>query len=344
MFTKIKSVILGLSLFSLLLFANPQPSAAFVSKLFNRSLTINSSLGGVTTSHEFSFYFPVTVNVGSIVFQYCDDPIEEVTCVAPPGLDASGATFTNQVGEVGFALVSATPSQLVLGRTPADTNTQQNFYHFDNVVNPSNKGPFFVRITSYSSSDGSGPENAFNAVVGAITQGIAVTSEVPDILYFCAAVIIPTDCSDATGDFIEFGTLSRSTTKFGTSQFLVGTNAVNGYNVSTNGPTMTSGVNTIPAINPLDISRTNTSQFGINLTTNTVPSIGADPTGVTGGIVSPNYSISNHYTYQDGNVVALALGRSEEEKYTVSYIVNINGSQAPGVYNTTITYLCLAGF
>lgn len=344
MFTKIKTLSLGLAIFIALLAFNPQTSAAVVTKLFNRSISIGSSLGGVTTSHEFSFYFPISVNVGSIVFEYCTDPIEEVTCDAPAGMDASGATLTSQTGETGFALVTATASKLVLGRTPADTNDQQNTYHFDNVVNPSNIGPFYIRISAYSSSDGSGPEVSFNAVVGAITQGIGVTTEVPDILYFCAAVLIPTDCSDANGDFIEFGTLSRSATRFGTSQFLVGTNAANGYTVATNGPTMTSGSNQIPAIAAGDVSRVGVPQFGINLASNSAPPAGADPTGAAVGIVTPSYAIPNNFRYQDGDIVAQALGRSDEEKYTVTYIINIDAAQPAGVYNTTITYLCLAGF
>jgi hypothetical protein len=344
MLAKINRIIIGLVALTTLLAANPQPASAFVTKLFNRSLSLGSSLGGITTSHEFSFFFPVTVNVGSISFQYCDDPIEELICNAPPGIDASGAVLSSQSGETGFAVVSAVPNQIVIGRTPSDTNNQQNFYHFDSVVNPSNKGPFYVRISAYSSSDASGPEVSFNAVVGAITQGIAVTSEVPDILYFCAAVLIPTDCSDAIGDFIEFGTLSKTATRFGTSQFLVGTNAANGYTVSTNGPTMTSGINQITAVNPGDISRSGTSQFGINLVSNTTPLAGSGPTGAATGVIMPPYATANQFFYNDGDTVAQAFGRSEEEKYTVTYIINVSAAQSAGVYNTTITYLCIAGF
>jgi hypothetical protein len=344
MFTKIKITAFSLVALVLLLALNPQTSAAFVTRLFNRSLSIGSSLGGVTTSHEFSFYFPIDVNVGSISFQYCDDPLEELICNPPPGIDASAATLTSQTGETGFAIVSAVPNQLIIGRTPSVTSSQQNYYHFDNVVNPSNKGPFYVRISAYPTSDASGPEISFNSVVGAITQGIAVTSEVPDILYFCAAVLIPTDCSDASGDFIEFGTLSKSATRFGTSQFLVGTNAVNGYTVSTDGPPMTSGVNQIPGVSPPDVSRVGNPQFGLNLVANTVPLTGSDPTGAATGIIMPSYAGANHYNYIDGDIVARALSRSEEEKYTVTYIVNINSAQPSGVYNTTITYLCLASF
>lgn len=327
-----------------LMLINTVPTSAVVAKLFNRSLSIGSSLGGVTTSHEFSFAFSSVQNVGSVVFQYCNDPIEEVACVAPAGLNATSAVLTSQSGEAGFAIVSASTNQLVLGRTPANTGLQQNTYHFDNIVNPSNIGPFFVRIIAYSSSDGSGPEVAFNAVAGSITQGISVSTEVPDILYFCAAVLIPTDCSDASGDFIEFGTLSAADTRFGTSQFLVGTNAANGYTVATNGFTMTSGSKTIPGVNPLDTSRTGVSQFGINLATNAVPPAGGDPTGAAAGTIMPNYSVPNRFFYQDGDVIARALGRSDEEKFTVTYIVNVKPTQGPGVYNTTITYLCLAGF
>jgi len=318
-------------------------SALAFTNLIQRSLTIGTSLASANTTHTFSFRFPITENVGSIMFQYCDDPIDNVPCNNPAGSDVSGAVLDSQSGETGFAIVSQSQNQIILGRTPGIVGSQLNTYQFSNVINPSNQGPFFVRISAYATSDGSGSWLSFSSVAGSINQQIFINSEVPDILYFCAAVIIPTDCSDASGDFIELGTLTNSATKYGTSQFLVGSNAVNGYTVSANGPTMTSGTDQISAINSPDTSHLGTGQFGMNLRANLTPLLGADPSGGTGSPM-PDYDITNKYTYHDGDVLASSNTRSTFEIYTVSYIVNVSSSQPAGVYNTTITYLCTAAF
>lgn len=281
--------------------------------------------------------------MGSIVFEYCTDPLDNIACDNPNGSDVSGAVLTNQSGETGFSLNSATANKIVIGRTPADVGNQSNSYTFSNVVNPSDMGPFFVRISAYGSSDGSGPLLYFSSVAASIDQHILINGEVPPILYFCSAISIPVDCGTATGDFIQFGDLSTARTSFGTSQFMVGTNAPNGYTISTTGPTMTSGTDAIPALTVPAISKVGFSQFGLNLKANLSPLVGADMVGGS-GLPMPDYSITNKFKYSDGEVVASSGGPSELALFTASYIVNINLAQKAGVYNTTITYVCLGGF
>lgn len=258
-------------------------------------------------------------------------------------MNASGATLVSQTGETGFSLTSATQNELVLSRPVATVGNQINTYQFDGVVNPSDIGPFFVRISAYTTTDASGAYESFSSVAGSIAVGININTEVPPILYFCSAVSIPTDCSDATGDFIEFGDLSSKATSAGTSQFMVGTNAPNGYSVTANGFTMTSGTDQINATSPLSTSATGTSQFGMNLAANLSPLVGASPVGGSGAAL-PNYSQANRFTYGNGDTVAQSTGPTELQLYTVSYIVNVNSTQPAGVYNTTITYVCTAGF
>jgi hypothetical protein len=334
----------GFFIASLLSFLIPAKAFAFVTTLQDRSISIGSSNGGANTSHSFSFHWPVVVNnIGSVAFEYCDDPIDEIACVAPPGADVSGAVLDSQTGETGFTIASASTNRVVIGRPPADVGTQQNTYSFSNLINPSNIGPFYVRISAYTTSDGSGSYVSFNSVAASIDTAININAEVPPILYFCSAVAIPTDCSDANGVFIDFGDLLSTATSSGTSQFMVGTNAPNGYNVTANGFTMTSGTNQISPIAPFGFSQAGFSQFGLNLRANLSPPVGADMAGGSGA-VAPNYNSPNLFRYSDGDVVASAPGPTELALYTVSYVVNINSAQPAGVYNTTITYVCTAGF
>lgn len=319
-------------------------TALATTTLLQRSLSIGTSKGGATTNHTFSFFFPISESVGSISFQYCTDPIDVITCVNPTGSDVSGAVLSAQTGETGFAVVSASSNMITIGRTPATVGNQQNSYSFDNIVNPSNVGPFFVRISAYASSDGSGTPLSFSSVAGAITIGINITSQVPDILYFCVAVVLPTkNCTDAEGYFIDLGSLSASSTRYATSQFLVGTNAANGYSVTANGPTMTSGSDIINASPSPSFNSIGSSQFAMNLRANLSPLQGADPTAGTGSPAA-NYDIPDKYTYNDGDEVASNPGRSTIQTFTVSYVININPTQPVGIYNTTITYVCTAGF
>ena len=83
-----------------------------------RSITLGSPTSGATTSHTFRFTYASSGTVGSVVFEYCDSPLSDVPCVIPPGLDVSGASLTQQQGETGFSVFSATPNQLTLARAP----------------------------------------------------------------------------------------------------------------------------------------------------------------------------------------------------------------------------------
>lgn len=333
------------AVYALVLLLNPfMPRLQAASILQDRSLYILTSAGGANTTHTFTFTFPNNINVGSIQFEYCTDPIEEITCDTPNGLDVSGATFDSQSGETGFSLLSASANGLILSRPAAVSAPQPNSYTFSNVVNPSDIGPFFVRIHAFPSLDATGAELAFNSVAGSITTGVNINAEVPQILYFCSAVTVPThDCTDAAGDFIDFGILSPSATRIGTSQFLIGTNAPTGYNVTVNGPTMVSGVNQIAGMAVTNSRKVGTAQFGMNLRANLDPLIGSDKVGGS-GFVSPNYDTPDKFHYLDGDNVVSGLGPTEIEVYTVSYIINVPLAQAAGIYNTTLTYICTAGF
>lgn len=347
MFTSKYKSIIRLGLVATILLSVFLNSKAFAfTELVNRTLSISSSVGGATNTHVFSFEFPDVTNIGSISFEYCDDPIDTITCVNPPGSDISGAVLSSQTGASGFTIVSQTTNKIIIGRPPTGVSAGLNSYTFDNVVNPSNKGPFFVRIMTFASSDGTGTGISYGATAGSINTSILINAEVPDILYFCATVVIPTNCSDAVGDFVDFGTFRTTATRFATSQFLVGTNAVNGYSVVTNGPPLSAGKFVIPGGSSPDISRIGTSQFGINLRANLSPLIGADPAGISGFTGTPmaSYNTPNKYMYKDGDIIATSNTRSEIGIFTVSYVVNINAIQHPGVYNTTLTFVCTAGF
>lgn len=316
---------------------------AWADLLANRSLKIASVKASDTTTHTVTFNFTQASTVGSLVFEYCDNPLFGLLCNAPNGINASAATLTAQNGEVGFSILSHSANRIVLSRTAAAVGLQTDSYEFSNVVNPADMGAFYLRISAYTSTDGTGTATDQGATVADITQGVTITTEVPPILDFCVGVSIPAQCDSASGDFLDLGNFQTNATAKGTTQFMLGTNAGFGYVVTASGSTMTSGNNIIPAIAAPAPSQVGNSQFGINLRANSSPNVGTDPSGGS-GVPTPDYNTPNLFKFAAGDVIAGHNYTSSLERYTVSYIVNVSPSQPVGVYNTTVTYTVTATF
>jgi hypothetical protein len=178
-----------------------------------------------------------------------------------------------------------------------------------------------------------------------INDAIQITTTVPPYLLFCSGVTIGGfDCAAASGDYINFGNLASSSTGSAQSQLLTATNAGSGFAITVNGSTMTSGNNIIDGMNTRDVSRPGVSQFGINLVANQTPSVGEDPQGTGAAAPTANYSLANFFKFTPGDTIATATTSDEYRKFTASYILNIPNGQTPGVYVTTLTYICLANF
>ena len=328
-------------------------------KFTDRSIYINSSRPSDTTFYIISFQYTTTAVVGSVKMEFCTSPIATLPCYPPSGMDLSGASLTAQAGETGFVMDTPSPNVILLSRTAAMTGPGVSSYRFDNVVNPDATGAnadprepehektnFYVRLSSHASTDGSGPEIDVGSVSATITPELGVLTQVPPILIFCVGVVINDDeCEDVDGFYVDFGELSSDETFYTASQMQARTNAQYGYSIYVEGNTLTSGIRSIPAITTPTQSLVGVGQFGINLADNSDPDIGADPVGPgIGAILNPVYATPDHYLYNEGDVLVTSSGVTPVRKFTVSYILNVPEDQEPGVYSTTITYVCTAGF
>lgn len=312
-----------------------------------RSLQLNSALPGAVTTYTLSFTIATPATLGSISLTFCsNDPLMTDPCTIPTGLDVSNAVLSAQSGETGFSIGSGTTAnQLILTRTPSASSAQPVSYTLDNVTNPSSIGSYYARLQTYSTSDASGSETDHGGLAFAITNAIAISAKVPPYLLFCGGVSIPTyDCATATGNFINYGNLSSGTTASGQTQLLIATNAENGYTINYGGTTMTSGNNVIAPLSTADVSRPGVSQFGINLVQNQDPAVGEDPQGPGAGTLSAAYAQPNLFLFSPNDVIASSTTTSDYKIYTVSYVTNISKAQAPGVYDSTVTYVALANF
>lgn len=330
----------------LLLGVRPLIFQAGAAQLQNRAIKPNISYANATVRYQFTFDIQTAGPLGSITFDFCDNsPLEVDPCNAPAGFDASGANLVAQTGQTGFSILSATPNQIVLTRVPAAAGVGTATYTFTNVDNPSAEGTYFARITTYATDDATGSATDFGGLAFAINLRINISTTVPPYLLFCVGVTISGfDCGSTSGAYVNFGELSSTNAKTATTQMLTATNAGSGYSIILNGTTMLSGTNSIPALAVNDVSRPGTSQFGINLRNNSDPNIGANTVGSGSGSPTANYNIVNRYRFVSGEQIVSNGTSDEYRKYTVSYIVNIAKGQAPGVYVSTITYICTASF
>ena len=346
-----------------LLAAPHHTSAAQISA---RSLTLQAgvtdggSMAGGVVNHFFSFTVPTTGNVGSIQFQYCT--LAAGTCTTPTGLVTTAATMGTQTGATGFTLDATTNGNGApfLTRSAASISSGTALtYQLLGVTNPTTPNQtFFVRITTYASIDTTGAVTDSGSVAASTTYQIFLTGTMPESLVFCTGATVGTtstvpDCATATAGNVAFNQLfDPTTTATATSQMAASTNAGSGYAITVNGPTLTSGLNTINAM-ATGASVKGLSQFGLNLRANTVgasvPAVGIDVAPAANGTnyrgqANGGYGTVDSFTYTDGAQVADSAnggaGGTDAQIFTVSYIVNVPGSQPAGTYTTTLTYIC----
>lgn len=314
-----------------------------------RSITLSDGTPGATSLYQLGLTIPSPETLGSIKIQFCsNDPLMTDPCVAPVGMNASGATLTAQTGATGFAVVagSTDANTVVITRTPASiASPTPATYTFSNIVNPSNGGSYYGRIQTFPGSDTAAPENEHGGLAFSINNDVQVSATVPPYLLFCGGITITGfDCSTASGNYVNFGNLTSGATSAAQTQLLAATNGQGGYQIQVYGSTMTSGNNVISPMAALDVSKPGTSQFGINLAANQTPQVGADVQGPGSATVASGYATPNWFQFSSGSAIAGVTTSDSYRQYTVSYIVNIPTGQTPGVYVATLTYVCLANF
>jgi len=354
---------------------------ASAAQIVDRSLTLEagatdggSKVGG-SVDHRFDFQLPGGSDVGSIKFEYCTlaaNDIDNPACVTPTGLTTTSATLDVQTGVTGFTMVNTTNGAPYLTRTAATIGSNVVVsYTLATITNPTTitnpptipNQTFFVRIKTYASEDVSGSATDAGTVAASTNESIDIDGTMPESLVFCTGETVSTtggvpDCSTATDGAITFNQLfSPTDTASVTSQMAASTNAGAGYAISVNGPTLTSGSNTVTAMGAVTTGVHGVSQFGLNLKANTV----ATTTVPVGTEVAPaangtnyrgqalaGYGTVDEFKFVPGDNVAASTnggaGGSDAQIFTASYIVNVPGSQPAGTYTTTLTYICTPTF
>lgn len=330
----------------LVVFIFVSPASAAM-RFQERSLYIKDNQPGATTSYTLSFKYMSPQPVGSLDLLFCIDPIPYHDCEVPEGLDASGATLSDQSGEVGFSILSKTVNHIVLTRAPGPITTNGSSYTFSGIKNPTaTDQSFSLRMKSHTTQDASGPQVDFGSVKAQVTDSIEIITQVPPMLIFCVAQQVSDNCTSTNETYYtDMGTLDSDSTLVAHSQMAVGTNATAGFAITVHGTPMSAGTSVINSLNAPTESTPGVNQFGINLVQNSLPAVGNNPEGPwTNAVPSPDYSIPDQYKYVQGDIVASSPNVSLMRKFTVSYIVNASENLKAGVYTTTITYIASGRF
>ena len=325
------------------------PNVASAVDLQERTLALSTDLASATgVSYTISFSGQSGGVVGSIRLQLCiENPFPGYPCTAPAGLDMRGASLVSQTNMTGFTVnPGSQANELILVRNSVMSTAGLSKYVLQGITNPSQTGTIYGRLETFASSDATGPSHDAGGLAISINpNGVQIQTYVPPFLIFCIGnTISGHDCSTADGNYIDFGTLSSTTTATGHTLMLVATNDDYGYNITAEGTTLTSGINVIPAITNPDVSRKGVSQFGMNLRANSTPSFGDDPSGIGLGSPTLRYNQPNYYTFTSGDTLASYSQPDDFRMYSVNYIVNVSKDQAPGVYVTTLTYIATATY
>lgn len=316
------------------------------SQFENRSLRIGSSRANAVTNYTIRFDYPGTTPIGSVLFEFCDTPLFALSCGPVPGIDVSSAVLSGQTGTTGFSVLSTTPTSVILTRPISAATAGAATYTLSNVTNPSSNGTFYMRLSSYATTNATGPRADEGGTAAALTSGLSTTLFVPPVLIFCVdADFTALSCNSGTGSLVDLGQLRTDVPNVGTSEMMIATNAGDGYVITVSGGTMSAGTKTIPELAVPTLSAPGNSQFGMNLVSNTSPGVGSNPVGPGfNGTIAGRYANQNLFSYQDNDILVTNTTVTDYKLYTSSYLVNVSPTQSAGFYATTLTYTATANF
>lgn len=358
-------------------------------EITSRSLTLETDstattpVGGSTPSgtvdHLFAFTLPTSTAIQSIEFQYCASLTSTDVCSSslPAGLTTTSATLgTTSSALSGFTLNNSTNGTLYITSSTAYTpaaNTALSV-QFVGIVNPSaTNTTFYVTISTWQQATPGTTLVDEGNVAASTANPIDLNGVMPESLVFCTGATVSEtsgvpSCSTATSGTVNFQTVfSPNYTSVATSQMAASTNALNGYQITVLGPTMTSGSSTITAIGATAAAPVNgQDQFGLNLVANTTatnPNCGTSLTCGTAitpasdgtsyfALPATNYATADKYAFAANTTTVVATSGypsgttvgTDAQIYTATYVVNVQGLTPAGTYTTTLTYICTPTF
>lgn len=321
------------------------PTNVSAAALTARKVTLGSSAAAATTTYKVDFTVPTTGTVvKSIAVQACDTATSCTQSGSASGFSSAGTgSGTLAAQPTGLGATSGWTTNTTVTSTLRATNTANattpsgggSSLTFQGVVNPTaTNSTYFMKITTYSD----------DAWTTAIDTGVAAVSTAGQITV--TATVNETLTMTLASATVALGTLSTSATGTGTSAIQVATNAASGYSLTYSGNTLqaAAGAIDIDALATTTASATGSEQFGLNVVSNTAPSVGSNISGTGTATGSTGYTTANSFKFLTGDPIASASGPTNSNTITVSYIANISGATPAGAYSTLLTYVATANF
>jgi hypothetical protein len=162
-----------------------------------------------------------------------------------------------------------------------------------------------------------------------------------------SATVNPTLTLAISSATVALPTLTTSSTGTGSHTAQIATNAAGGFLLTYNGTTLTSGVNTIAAYGSQATPTAGTAGFGINMVSNSSPSVGAGVTqnGGTCAALPADYGTTNKFSFVASTTTPLTNQAAPADcTYTISYVANISSVTPAGSYTAPITYIASGTF
>jgi hypothetical protein len=205
------------------------------------------------------------------------------------------------------------------------------------------------KIGTNATNQSTGVRQITNGTAGTTTLAIAGTFTdtgtlaipvVANDVVTVSATVSPTISFSLSSNSVSLGTLSTGAAGTGSHTLVSATNAPGGYAISYNGPTLTSGANTLAAYSN-GASSPGTGGFGINLVANTTPSIGSAITTTAGTCAAATgYGTANQYNFVASTSTTITNVTAPANcTFTASYVANISAVTPAGSYTSAITYV-----
>ena len=252
------------------------------------------------------------------------------TLAAAAGVGVWGAAFsslqltlTAPTDAAGGEIVATRCIQVLIGTNASGGNAQ--------LTNPNDTNTHTFDISGTFGDTGS------FAVDFVSDDSVNVTATVdPAINFAISDTTIGFGTLTSSDDFFATGNLLGSATETEAHTLVAGTNATDGYSITIDGATLTSGGDTIDAIGAVNsASAAGTEQFGLRI----------DESGGSGAVSAP-YAAAGYaldaVAFPDE--VAAASGPSADTTYSVRYVANVASDTEAGTYSTDLTYIATATF
>ncbi len=331
-------------------------SPAFSNRAMAASLTAlsdtQSTIKAATVSnHDILMTTPTGVASGGTIILTWDNS----TSVAG-ALDYTDIDVLDDGGQVTLA---AAPS----GATAGIVRTSATVITFTNGTTPIAAGSIIrIKIGTNATNQSTGVRQITNGSAGTSTlvitgsftdTGTISTPIIADDVVNITATVNQTISFVINDVAIGFGTLATANARYATADaagstsdsvahtIAVGTNAANGYTISLQGATLTSGINSIDAVGATNsASAIGTEQFGVYAT----------KAGGSGATITTRYAdgatpkFAFNATASTSDNLSTGTTATATETYSMHYIANIAALTEAGSYTTNITYVGTGNF